>query len=79
MNLYFISQSLQPDFGGDTISLTELKAKQQSDDVIGPVYHVVVIGCRPFRKEWAQLSNDSRVLMRSFGKLKVENGSACFA
>ena len=32
------------------------------------------IGCCPSRKEWAQLSNDSHVLMRSFGKLKVENG-----
>ena len=68
------ASSLQPDFGGDTISLTELKAKQQSDGVIEPVYHAVVIGCRPSRKEWAQLSNDSRVLMRSFGKLKVKNG-----
>ena len=67
-------QSLQLDFGGDTISLTELKAKQQSDGVIVSVYHAVVIGCRPSRKEWAHLSNDSRVLIRIFGKLKVESG-----
>ena len=31
-------------------------------------------GSRPVRKEWMQLSHESKVLMRNFNKLKVENG-----
>ena len=47
---------------------------QQSDPVIGPVLQYVRQSVRPKRSEWNQLSGGSKVLMRSFPKLKVVGG-----
>ena len=52
----------------------ELIEAQQSDPVIGPVLQYVRQSIRPKRSEWNQLSGGSRVLMRSFPKLKVMDG-----
>ena len=64
----------KPEAEGEPISAEELKVKQQADVVVGPVYRAVLTGCRPSKKEWAEWSNESRVLMRSFRKLRIENG-----
>ena len=58
----------------EPISTEELKIKQQEDADVGPVYRAVLTGCRPTKKEWVEWSNYSRVLMRSFRKMKVESG-----
>ena len=64
----------QQDSEGEPISPSEIKMKQQGDAVVGPVYRAVLTGCRPSKKEWKEWPNESRVLMRSFGKMKIENG-----
>ena len=53
------------------ISREKLKSEQMNDEVVGPVYKAVVTGVRPNRKGWSELNSESRVLMRSFAKLKV--------
>ena len=60
-----------------TVSKEELKQAQQSDPVVGPVYRAVVAGSKPGKKEWLEFGSLSRVLMRSFGKLKVKDGVLC--
>ena len=60
-----------------SVSREELIAAQEKDEVVGPVYRAVVAGSRPCRKSWDDLSNPSRVLMRSFGKLKIRDGVLC--
>ena len=52
----------------------KLADDQKSDEVIGPVYELVLKGCRPGRKEWKEFSRSSKLLMQHFGKLKIENG-----
>ena len=65
---------LEPDSQLTTVSIDELKEKQVVDEVVGPVHRAVLTGCRPGRKEWAELSQKSKILMRNFGKLSVKNG-----
>ena len=52
----------------------ELIKEQESDDIIGPVIQYVVSGVKPNRAGWDELSRDSRILMRSFSKLKMVDG-----
>ena len=60
-----------------SVSREQLVMDQQCDEVIGPVYQAVVAGRRPGRKELSEFGSESRVLMRSFGKLRVQNGVLC--
>ena len=57
-----------------SVSREEVKEAQRRDEVIGPVYQAVETGCRPTRKEWAGLSQDTRTLMRSYAKLELQDG-----
>ena len=59
------------------VSREELIDAQKKDEVVGPVYRAVVAGSRPSRKSWDDLSNQSRVLMRSFRKLEIREGVLC--
>ena len=59
------------------VSPDELKAAQQNDKVLSPVYKAVLSGSRPSRKKWEEFGSLSRVLMRSFAKLKIRNGVLC--
>ena len=52
----------------------EMIEAQKVDPVIGPVLQYVRDSVRPTRKEWSQLPGGSKVLMRSFPKLKLVNG-----
>ena len=52
----------------------ELVAAQKADPVIGPVLTYVEQSLKPKRADWGKLSGDSKVLMRSFAKLKVVGG-----
>ena len=54
------------------VSSGELKEKQIKDEVISPVYQAVALGSRPERGEWSQLSHKSRVLLKNFGKLSID-------
>ena len=65
---------MQPDNPVTSVSSEELKEKQREDSVIGPVYRAVVSGCRPNRSGWAELSHESRILMKNFKKLEVREG-----
>ncbi len=56
------------------VSEEELIKEQGEDDVVGPVVKYVVSGVKPNRAGWNELSRDSRILMRSFGKLKMVDG-----
>ena len=66
--------TLEPDEDVMSISKDELKQKQMKDDVVGVVYQAVAAGERPTRKEWSKFSRESRVLMKSWKKLKLVNG-----
>ena len=59
------------------VSRDELKAAQQNDEVLGPVYRAVLAGRRPCQKMWDEFGSLSRVLMRSFGKLNIRDGVLC--
>ena len=41
------------------------------------MYKAVVVGRRPSRKVWSEFGSESRVLMRSFAKLKIRDGVLC--
>ena len=56
------------------VSAEELGEKQRQDEVIGPVYQAVLTGDRPKKAEWLKLSRDSKLLMRNFPKLSIQNG-----
>ena len=56
------------------ISRQEIIREQKEDKVTGPVYEAVERGLRPKRKEWAELSHNSKVLMQNFEKLKLMDG-----
>ena len=60
-----------------SVSRAQLVEAQQKDEVVGPVYRAVVAGQRPNRKLWDAFGKESRVLMRSFSKLKVHDGILC--
>jgi hypothetical protein len=49
----------------------ELRAEQETDPVIGPVLRLISGGKKPVRADWKPLSDRSKVLLRSFSKLKV--------
>ena len=49
----------------------ELVQAQEVDEVIGPVRRLVLSGNKPNRACWKQLSVLSKILMRSWKKLKV--------
>ena len=51
----------------------ELKIEQEADEVIGPVRNFVLSGTKPSRVEWSKLSVLSKILMRSFKKLKISD------
>ena len=65
---------LNPDSQIVSVPVGDLKEKQISDEVVGPVYRAVLAGSRPNRKEWSELSHESKVLMRNFGKLSLKDG-----
>ncbi len=46
---------LKPEEGLKSVSKEELSEKQKQDEIIGPVYRAVLTGCRPKRKDWAEL------------------------
>ena len=56
------------------VSKEELIEAQKEDPVVGPVRELVEAGCRPSRKDWIGLSSGSRILMRSFRKLRLVEG-----
>ena len=58
----------------EKISREEMRKKQEADGILGPVYRAVMLGQRPGKKEWAELSWESKILMKSFGKLEVKDG-----
>ena len=66
--------TLEPEGSMASVSREELMEKQKNDPVLGPVYQFVASGCRPSRREWSELSHESKVLMKSFSKLSVRNG-----
>ena len=74
-----VAKKLELKSEGELVSVSreELIAAQEKDEVVGPVYRAVVAGRRPCRKSWGELSNQSRVLLRSFGKLKLREGVLC--
>ena len=45
-----------------TVSKEELKQRQISDEIIGPVYRCVAAGVRPKREEWKELSWSGQLL-----------------
>ena len=65
---------LKPDSGVLSVSIAELKEKQVSDAVVGPVYRSVLQGSRPIQKEWSRWSHESKILLRNFEKLHIFNG-----
>ena len=65
---------LKPDSEVIPVSKEVLKIKQERDDIIAPVFRAVSNGCRPDRKEWLEMSRESRILMKSFKKLCVQDG-----
>ena len=65
---------MEPDSDVSKVSCEELMEKQLKDDIIRPVYHAVVAGQRPSRRELSLLSRESRVLMKGFDKLSLLRG-----
>ncbi len=53
------------------VGIEELIKEQEADEVIGPVLEYVVSEKKPKRAGWNKLSAESKVLMRSFNKLKM--------
>ena len=53
------------------VSSKELIAKQKEDVAVGPVYQIVSSGRRPSRKEWAQLSKETKRWVKNFNKLSI--------
>ena len=49
----------------------ELAREQEIDEVVGPVRKLVLLGSKPKQSEWKKLSVLSKILMRSFKKLRV--------
>ena len=68
------SLTLKPDGEITKVSAQELRQKQDSDEVVGPVLKAVLLGSRPSRKGWAELNQGSKLLMRNFKKLFVRDG-----
>ena len=66
--------TLEPDAEIMKVSSKELGEKQNADEVVGPVMRAVLLGVRPKRKEWAELSYKSKVLMRDFKRLFLKDG-----
>ena len=56
------------------VSRSELSRKQREDEVLGAVYRAVAAGRRPVKGEWSELSWESKILMKSFGKLEIKDG-----
>ena len=56
------------------VSAAKLQVEQSADPVIGPVYEAVLSKSRPSRKEMSKWDRRSCILMRSYGKLRIENG-----
>ena len=68
---------LRSDSDLPTVSRAQMMEAQMNDEVVGPVYRSVVAGHRPNRRLWSEFGKESRVLMRSFSKLKVREGILC--
>ena len=66
--------NMEPERCLDVISMKQLSESQQVDEVIGPVYKYVLEKCRPSRAMLKSFSRDSKILLKSFGKLSIENG-----
>ena len=56
------------------VTKEELIEEQKKDPVIGPVLQYVKARKRPDREGWNQLGVGSRILMKSFAKLKMADG-----
>jgi hypothetical protein len=56
------------------VSKEELIDEQKKDPVVGPVRQCVINKSKPKRAGWNELSWDSKVLMKSFRKLKIVDG-----
>ena len=65
---------LDPEVKVVPVAAEELGNKQRGDSIIGPVYRAVAEGSRPSRKEWGELSHESKLLMKNYGKLFLDNG-----
>ena len=61
--------------GQMSVSLSMLiKADQRADSIIAPVYEAVLTKTRPSRRDMSKWDRRSCILLRSFGKLKLEKG-----
>ena len=58
----------------DPVTEEQLSQAQQADPVIGPIYHYVLMKHRPDQVELQKLSRSSRILLKSFAQLRIENG-----
>ena len=56
------------------LSKEELQAAQIEDEDIGPVYQSMVLGARPDRRKWQELSTRSKLLFRQWKKLVIREG-----
>ena len=60
--------------GRKQVSREELKQKQKADEVVGPVYRAVEAGVRPNRNSMREMSWETKILLKSYGKLKLRGG-----
>ena len=56
------------------VSKEELIEEQKKDPVVGPVRQCVINQSKPKRAGWDEMCWDSKILMKSFGKLKMVDG-----
>ena len=63
--------SLEANRGLPAVKNDVLATKQQHDEIIGPVYKAVQAECRPKKNAWKLLPRDTKILLKSFNKLKI--------
>ena len=66
--------NLRPGDPIQPVSIEELRAKQQGDEMISPVYTAVLSGVRPSKSEWREMSHQAKILMKSYRKLFIRDG-----
>ena len=66
-----ICELAAPDSDLVVVEKKELVKEQETDEVVGPVRKLVLLGCKPKQSEWKEFSVLSKILMRSFRKLRI--------
>ena len=66
-----ICELAAPDSDLVVVEKKELVKEQETDEVVGPVRKLVLLGCKPKQSEWKKFSVLSKILMRSFKKLRI--------